>query len=347
MANEVVKHHNDLNTVIMRKWTAEEMNFFFSILAKARDKGTSELVFDKYQLAELANYSIQHNKRFYDTMDNLANHISQLRYIERTSNSVEYMPLFTRFKVEWEKDLSDMQATVAVSPHFEYILNKLSANFTQYELQEFTSIRSTYAKTAYRLLKQWRTVGRKEFKKDEFKLLMDTPEYYQVSDIDRLVIKPIKKQLSPYFAGLKVKKIKSNKRGNPVLGYEFTWQKEVTEAYDPHKYDKPKNTPKKPSKKAAKKSNVPKWSNPDYVNPLDPKIIDMLIEFHELNGTLDTPKAQKEIADKKKEIEEGRAKLEAQKQALLARLDKSSEPDVVPGQTDIYDFLGEEENEVK
>lgn len=345
MANEVVKHHNDLNTVIMRKWTAEEMNFFFSILAKARDKGTSELVFDKYQLAELANYSIQHNKRFYDTMDNLANHISQLRYIERTSNSVEYMPLFTRFKVEWEKDLSDMQATVAVSPHFEYILNKLSANFTQYELQEFTSIRSTYAKTAYRLLKQWRTVGRKEFKKDEFKLLMDTPEYYQVSDIDRLVIKPIKKQLSPYFAGLKVKKIKSNKRGNPVLGYEFTWQKEVTEAYDPHKYDKPKNTPKKPSKKAAKKSNVPKWSNPDYENPLDPKIIDMLIEFHKSQGTLDTPEAQKEIADKKKEIEEGRAKLEAQKQALLARLDKSSEPDVLPGQTDIYDFLGEE-NEV-
>lgn len=345
MANEVVRHHNDLNTVIMRKWTAEEMNFFFAILAKARDKGTSDLVFDKYQLAELANYSIQHNKRFYDTMDNLANHISQLRYIERTSNSIEYMPLFTRFKVEWEKDLSDMQAKVSVSPHFEYILNKLSANFTQYELQEFTSIRSTYAKTAYRLLKQWRTVGRKEFKKDEFKLLMDTPEYYQISDIDRLVIKPIKKQLAPYFVGLKVKKIKSNKRGNPVLGYEFTWQKEVTEAYDPTKYDKPKNTPKKPSKKANKKSNVPKWSNPDYENPLDPKIIDELIEFHKLNGTLDTPGAQKEIADKKKEIEEGRAKLEAQKQALLARLDKSSEPDVVPGQTDIYDFL-DEENEV-
>ncbi|KYF32544.1 replication protein [Streptococcus mitis] len=348
MANEVVKHHNDLNTVIMRKWTAEEMNFFFSILAKARDKGTSELVFDKYQLAELANYSIQHNKRFYDTMDNLANHISQLRYIERTSNSVEYMPLFTRFKVEWEKDLSDMQATVAVSPHFEYILNKLSANFTQYELQEFTSIRSTYAKTAYRLLKQWRTVGRKEFKKDEFKLLMDTPEYYQVSDIDRLVIKPIKKQLSPYFAGLKVKKIKSNKRGNPVLGYEFTWQKEVTEAYDPHKYDKPKNTPKKPSKKAAKKSNVPKWSKSDYVNELSEEFIEKLIETQKELGIYGTPEAEAELAQRREEIEKKRAELESKKAELLKRLEgkdksKSSEPDVVPGQTDIYDFLGDDE----
>ena len=41
MSNEVVKYHNDLNTVQMRKWTTEEMNFFFSIVAKAKEKGIS------------------------------------------------------------------------------------------------------------------------------------------------------------------------------------------------------------------------------------------------------------------------------------------------------------------
>ena len=348
MANEVVKHHNDLNTVIMRKWTAEEMNFFFAIIAKARDKGTSDLVFNKNQLAELADYSIQHNKRFYDTMDSLANNISQLRYIEKTSNSIEYMPLFTRFRVDWKEDLSDMQAKVSVSPHFEYILNRLSANFTQYELKEFTTIRSTYAKTAYRLLKQWRTVGRKEFSVDEFKLLMDMPASYKACHIDRLVINPIKKQLSPYFVGLKVKKIKSNKRGNPVLGYEFTWQKEVTEAYDLHKYDKPKNTPKKPSKKAAKKSNVPKWSKSDYVNELSEEFIEKLIETQKELGIYGTPEAEAELAKRREEIEKKRAELESKKAELLKRLEgkdksKSSEPDVVPGQTDIYDFLGNDE----
>lgn len=252
------------------------------------------------------------------------------------------MTLFELLEVDLEKRIVE----VKVSSNFDYILNKLETQFTRYELEEFTSIRSTYAKTMYRLLKQWRTVGKKEFAIDDLKRILDMPSSYKSSEIDRAVIKPIKEQLSPYFVDLKVKKIKSNKRGNPVLGYEFTWKKEVTEAYDPNKYDKPKTATKKPYKKANKKSNVPKWSNPDYENPLDPKIIDELIEFHKLNGTLDTPGAQKEIADKKKEIEEGRAKLEAQKQALLARLDKSSEPDVVPGQTDIYDFLGEEENEV-
>ena len=34
MANEIVKHHNDLNTVIMRKWTAEENFFFLRLLLR-------------------------------------------------------------------------------------------------------------------------------------------------------------------------------------------------------------------------------------------------------------------------------------------------------------------------
>lgn len=306
MANEVVKHHNDLNTVIMRKWTAEEMNFFFAIIAKARDKGTSDLVFDKYQLAELANYSIQHNKRFYDTMDSLANNITQLRYIEKTKNSIEYMPLFTWFRVDWEDDLSDMKAEVSVSPRFEYILNRLSANFTQYELQEFTTIRSTYAKTAYRLLKQWRTVGRKEFKIDEFKLLLDMPTSYKSCHIDRLVLKPILEQLSPYFEDLKVKKIKSKKRGNPVLAYEFTWKKEVTGTYDPDKFNKPKPEPKKASKsKSSKKTNVPKWSNPEYKNTTseDKKLV--LAEYKqiciEISETKDEDKL-KRLKERKNEL---------------------------------------------
>lgn len=338
MTNEVVKHHNDLNTVIMRKWTADEMNFFFAIVAKVRDEGTRLMKFDTDELRILASKDF-HLERWGQTMKSVADKVVDLKYYERTEHSYAVMNLFSYFRVDEKERIVEVE----VSSKFEYVVNKLEAQFTQYELAEFTNIRSTYAKTAYRLLKQWRTVGRREFMIAEFRTLLDMPDYYKPSEIDRLVLKPIKEQLSPYFQNLKVKKIKSNKRGTPVLGYEFTWKKEVTEAYDPHKYDKPKNTPKKPSKKAAKKTNVPKWSKSDYKNPLDPKIIDELEEFHKLNGTFDTPEAQAEIADKKKEIEEGRANLEAKKWELLGKLDKDkpSEPDVVPGQTDIYDFLDE------
>lgn len=262
MSNEIVKHHNDLNTVIMRKWTAEEMNFFFAIITKVRDEGTRLMKFDTDELRYLASKDF-HLDRWSQTMKSVADKVVDLKYYERTEHSYAVMNLFSYFRVDEKECIVEVE----VSSKFEYVINKLEAQFTQYELAEFTNIRSTYAKTAYRLLKQWRTVGRKEFKIDEFKLLLDMPSSYKSSEIDRAVIAPILKQLSPYFKDLKVKKIKSKKRGNPVLGYEFTWEKEVVGTYDPDKFNKPKPEPKKASKsKTSKKTNVPKWSNPEYKN---------------------------------------------------------------------------------
>lgn len=195
MANEVVKHHNDLNTVPMRNWTREEMNFFFAIIAKLRDEGSREVIFDKRALAALANYTVTHNERLEDTMERLVKKISQIHYIEKTSNSLELMNLFSRFRVDWSDDLSEMTARIKVTEEFSYVMNRLDIEFTTYELKEFTQIRSTYAKTVYRLLKQWRKVGKIEFSVAQFKKLLDTPDYYGPSHIEKNVIKPVMKEL--------------------------------------------------------------------------------------------------------------------------------------------------------
>lgn len=67
----------------MRKWTSEEMNFFFSIVAKAKEKGCKEIIFKKKELQELARYSNEHNKRFEKTMAGLVDKLSDLKYRER------------------------------------------------------------------------------------------------------------------------------------------------------------------------------------------------------------------------------------------------------------------------
>ena len=290
MSNEVVKYHNDLNTVVMRTWTSEEMNFFFAILTKAKEQGLKKLVFDTDELRELASSSRKY--RWEETITNAAKKIGQLTYFEQSERKFRVMTLFEFFEVDLDKKMVE----VKVSSNFDYILNKLETQFTRYELEEFTSIRSTYAKTMYRLLKQWRTVGKKEFAIDDLKRILDMPSAYKSSEIDRAVIKPILEQLSPYFMGLKVKKIKSNKRGNPVLGYEFIWNSETSESYAPNKFNKPKH-------KQKRQSNVPSWSNTDYVNTTS---------------------------------EETKAELERKKQEMLARLNRSESHEV---QTDIYDFL--------
>lgn len=250
MANEVVKYHNDLNTVPMRNWTAEEMDFFFSILAKVRDKGTDTFEFDTDELKKLSRFADKHQQRWEDTMENVANKLAQLTYIERTTEKISVMTLFSQFDI-YPKD---RKIAVRVSSNFDYIVNRISANFTTYELAEFTQIRSTYAKTVYRLLKQWRTIGKKEFTIDDFKRLLDTPEYYRPSHIDKNILNPVMRELPVFFENLKVKKVKANTRGTPVTGYIFTWKPEKTGKWVDSKYQKRKT------------EELPDWVGKDYAD---------------------------------------------------------------------------------
>lgn len=261
--NEIARYSNQLNTVPMRKWTAEEQNFFFAIVTQARDKGTALLKFEKADLVELANYTLEHNKRFYETIESLGEKLSTMRYKERTSNSFKIMALFQRFEMHWSDDLSEMTAEVRVSEDFKYIINRLEADFTQFELKQFTNIRSSYAKEMFKKLKQWRTVGKKEYPVDEFRAMLQVPKSYRATDINQVVLKPIKEELSEYFVGLKVKPIKAKKRGTPVIAYEFTWQAEKTEKWIDGKYDKKPDN----SGKATRKEKLPEWAKEGYVPP--------------------------------------------------------------------------------
>ena len=253
--NEVIKYHNDLNTVIMRKWTAEEMNFFFAIIAKARNQGVKELHFNTDEIKKLVNFTQKDEKRWKEAMKSTARKVTQLTYFEDDGKKFKVMSLFSLFEVDYE----EKTVKVEVSKHFEYILNRLEVQFTQYELEEFTNIRSTYAKTMYRLLKQWRTVGKKEYGVNELRVFLDVPESYSNGEVTRRVLEPIQKELSNYFLNFKYKVIKSNKRGNPVLGYEFTWKPEKTGEWEDNKY-------KKNDFYKAKKveSNVPNWVEKEY-----------------------------------------------------------------------------------
>ncbi len=249
--NKVTKYRNELNTIPMRKWTREEQNFFFAIITEARDVGSEMLTFEKDDLVELANYSLNENKRLESTLISLVDKLDNMKYRERTSNSYESMSLFQYFKAEWADDLSDFSLKVQVSERFAYIVNKLEAEFTHFELKQFTNIRSTYAKEMFKKLKQWRTIGVKEYPVDEFREMLQIPKSYRAREINTRVLAPIKKELPEYFENLKVKRIKSNTRGNPIIAYKFTWTPEKTEKWIEGKY----------KKHSRKKEKVPAWAN--------------------------------------------------------------------------------------
>ena len=272
-----------MNTLSIGKWTAEEMNFLFAILTQVRDEGCKELKFDTYDLREYVEFDRTQPQRWNKTMIAVTKKISQLVYFNMEDNVFEAMPLFRKFSVKLDEQI----VTVRVSEEMEYILNKLNidtGNWTQFEFFEFATLKSVYSKTVYRFLKQYRKTGFWKVSLEDFKSLLSIPESYQASNIDNRVLKPVMKELPSIFKGLKVHKIKSRRRGNQLLGYEFTFQKESTHNWIDDKYDKSGN-----AKKTPVGSKIPDWYDPDYKNAT-------------------TPKEQKELERLKKELSDSMKK---------------------------------------
>ena len=223
---EVARYKNEMNTLSIGKWTAEEMNFLFAILTQVRDEGCKELKFDTYDLREYVEFDRTQPKRWNKTMIAVTKKISQLVYFNMEDNVFEAMPLFRKFSVK----LDEQVVTVRVSEEMEYILNKLridTGNWTQFEFFEFATLISVYSKTVYRFLKQYRKTGFWKVSLEDFKSLLSVPKSYSPSDIDKKSVKACDERTSLDFKGLKIHKIKSRRRGNQLLGYEFTFQKKL------------------------------------------------------------------------------------------------------------------------
>lgn len=254
---EVVKYHNDLNEMPMRNWTSEEMNLFFAMIMKIRDKGTATIELNTDELKAIVDYQ-DRLYRWRSTIERFADKALTLKFWERSERKTSVMNLFSRIDI----DLDSQTMKVKIADDFEYVVNKITKNFTVYELKEFTQLNSTYSKTMYRLLKQWRTVGSKEFSIEKFRVLLDIPNSYRAHNIQQQVIKPILKELPQYFEGLKVKVIKANTQGTPVKAYRFTWKPEPTGEWDPNKYIETKSH--KTSKQKYYRNGMPKPDEREY-----------------------------------------------------------------------------------
>lgn len=240
MANEIVKYGNELNTVVFRKFTANELNLFFSIVSRMRDKGTETVIFTFDELRYLSKYKPTSNKRFMSDLDSTYSKMLQLNYGSRfvTENKLQIsrFVLFTGFDIEADIEEGNVvegsgTVTIAVNPKLKHVLNDLET-WTRYSLEDFLDLKSSYAKTMFRLLKQYRTTGKLILSMEEFRELLDVPKSYTTGPIDQKVLGPIVEELTPLFRGLTITKNKSKRRGNRVLGYTFTFQAEDRNAND-------------------------------------------------------------------------------------------------------------------
>lgn len=225
MANEIVKYANELNTVSFRNFNSREFNIFFSIISRMRNRGNESVTFTFDELRSLAGYK-QHTGMFVKDLTNTYSKMLELNMWYEDEEVYRAWTLFTGFEIQKKKE----NVTVKVNPDLSGVLNEL-VNWTRFSLEQFASLRSTYSKTVFRLLKQYRVTGQRTFSIDEFRTLLDVPKSYDTSNINKRVLKPIKEELPAYFKGLAIGKLRKG-RGGKIVGYKFTWKAEPNNADD-------------------------------------------------------------------------------------------------------------------
>lgn len=249
---KITKYHNDFNKVSLSGWNSLEMDFLFSAFTAIKDQGTNEVIIPMSDFKELADYTNRNSYRYIDIMGKLQEKAFAMVYIDikkeplgdgKGKVTMTPMRVFDDFNIVFDEDYEtdtvlDGYVRVVVSKDFEYLINKLVGNFTYFELREFTDLSSVYAKTAYRLFKQWKTVGERKFSIEEFRAVFGVPSTYSMSNITQRVLNPILKELTQIepFKDLQVEKIKKRSKGSPVIGLVFTWKPEKVEGWNPNKY---------------------------------------------------------------------------------------------------------------
>lgn len=98
-------------------------------------------------------------------------------------------------------------------------------------MTEFRNLKSSYSKTTFRLLKQFRTTDYAYFSAyfsvEDFNELLDILKSYKSSNINQSVLSSIKGELTPLFRELSIYKKYGKGTGKPVIGYSFSWKPEA------------------------------------------------------------------------------------------------------------------------
>lgn len=218
---DLVVYKNELNTIPLRNFNAVEMDLLMALMSQMRDKDVSEVSFDFSTLKELSKYNKETAlDSFVSDLKSTYSKLISLNVNFETKSKFVSFVLFTKYEV----DKDNQTIAVKVNTEFKDLINQMTGNFTKFELQQFTELKSSYSKTAYRLLKQYRSTGTARFNLDEFRRLLDIPDSYKISDIDKRVLRPIQNELSLTFNGLKITK---HKKGRRVVALEFNFKKET------------------------------------------------------------------------------------------------------------------------
>ncbi|ANQ65768.1 replication initiation protein [Staphylococcus equorum] len=264
MTGETVVYQNALNLVPLRKFTSTEIDLFFAMCNKLKEKDCETLTLTFDELKELSSYNpdIRHMNKFVTDLQHVYSKMLNINYTIRTDNKITSFVLFYKYEI----DLNEKTLQVSTAPDLKHILNELTGNFTKFELQEMTQLKSTYSKNMFRLLKQYKHTGYFKIQIDDFRERLDVPKSYKMNDINKRVLNPIIKELGFIFKDLNITKI-SAKKSRKIEWLELTFEPEKRI----HSKRQPEMSNVDKNKQNINREMTPEWLKNKKYEPIKPK----------------------------------------------------------------------------
>lgn len=201
----------------LRKYGVNEMNLLLLISFRCRStrKPIATLTFNELeQHVKIKNFS-QFTSSYFEKL-------IQMTWTKEKDLSIYCYLLFNKFEINLE------QETVAfyINTEIEAEIIEISDSFSLYDLEFFLNIKSSYAKVAYILTKKMDRLDNYTISMQDFKMLLNIPSKYRMSDIDKKVFSPILENLSIYYPEFQIEKI-SGKKKNSVGLLKFNFIEEA------------------------------------------------------------------------------------------------------------------------
>ncbi|MGL2847181.1 replication initiation protein [Helicobacter pylori] len=226
-----ITYHNNANKVNLGKLSEREANLLFAIFQRLKDQGNTLIRFEPQDLKRMLNIDIS-NERLSEVVIKLWDSIKTADFwkISETETSIiqENYMLFSRCKIELNKPSKDLKyLEIQLNDNYQYLLNNLGmGQYTSFNLLEFQRVRGKYAKTLYRLLKQYKSTGILSVEWSQFRELLDIPKDYKMENIDQKVLTPSIKELRKIypFEHLSYKKERKSHDKRKVTHIDFYFE---------------------------------------------------------------------------------------------------------------------------
>ncbi|MGL5984046.1 MAG: replication initiation protein [Cetobacterium sp.] len=217
---KIVKYHNDINKLRMGHFTEREINMFFALILKARDSEEKTITIDFTEIKNLIE-GYRGDERLIDNIRSLNLKLKALvQEVQDINGDYIAFSLFDNIIVRPSKKVLE----TSINPMFKHMIKDLIGNFTMLDFTELVSLRGSYPKTLYRLLKQWESTNQYLVTIEEFRELMNIPKTYEFTNITQKILNPAMKELEKFFPKLKLQKIK---KGVKIDSLVFTWANRV------------------------------------------------------------------------------------------------------------------------